>query len=62
MFRFLIVATPLLCHLAWALTENVAEDGFSCPEDWGYFADPENCIKYYRCEFGSASSNVCRKG
>ena len=39
-----------------------SEDDFECPENWGYYEDPENCIKYYNCEFGEAHSVTCRSG
>jgi len=37
-----------------------SEDEFECPQNWGYYEDPENCIKYYNCEFGEAHSVTCR--
>ena len=38
------------------------ENDFVCPENWGYYEDPENCMKYYNCENGVAHSMNCRLG
>ena len=38
------------------------ETDFECPENWGYYEDPENCMKYYNCENGVAHSVNCRSG
>ena len=35
---------------------------FECPEHWGFYEDPENCMKYYNCENGVAHSINCRTG
>lgn len=40
------------CH------DNHHED-FDCPEENGYFADPENCIKYYHCYHNDAERLTC---
>ena len=40
-------------------TEN--NDDFVCPEQWGYYADPKNCIKYYSCEAGVQKRKTCGK-
>lgn len=32
---------------------------FECPAPWGYFPDPENCMKYYQCESNSAFRVNC---
>jgi len=37
------------CHYQTTTTE--APNGFHCPGD-GYFADPNNCLKYYHCYGG----------
>ena len=41
---------------------NLLDTGFECPENWGYYEDQENCIKYYRCEFRAPENIVCRSG
>ena len=33
---------------------------YSCPEENGYFADQNNCIKYYICTLGHASHQTCQ--
>ena len=53
--------------IAWvsasAVTANNSyQHGFECPQNWGYFEDPENCIKYYRCDNGKARTMTCRIG
>lgn len=45
-----------------AIPYSLPQSGFDCPENWGYYEDPENCIKYYNCEFGEAESITCRSG
>ena len=54
-----VIAYVLVSGVAAQL---VSQDTFKCPENWGYYEDPNNCIKYYRCENGVAHSLTCRKG
>jgi len=42
-------------------TDNDDDNGFVCPEYWGYFADPNNCIKYFVCSAGIPERMTCRK-
>ncbi|PRD22668.1 UNVERIFIED_CONTAM: obst-E [Trichonephila clavipes] len=35
---------------------------FSCPEGFGYFADPVQCDKYYECRNGTAVESLCEDG
>ncbi len=32
---------------------------FSCPFDDGFFEDPDNCIRYFRCSGGVANEVTC---
>ena len=34
---------------------------FKCPEPWGYYADPKNCIKYYVCSDRVPERMTCQK-
>jgi hypothetical protein len=43
-------------------TTDDDEHGFECPEQWGYYADPNNCIKYYVCSAGISERTTCREG
>ncbi|XP_062618624.1 peritrophin-1-like [Saccostrea cucullata] len=37
-----------------------AESGnFTCPATFGYFADPDNCTKFYMCSWGKPTSKQC---
>ena len=38
------------------------ENDFTCPDRWGYYGDPKNCIKYYVCKDGIPTRMVCQKG
>lgn len=38
------------------------ENDFTCPDRWGYYGDPKNCIKYYVCKDGFPTRMVCQKG
>jgi hypothetical protein len=35
-----------------------AED-FVCPDDYGYYPNLDNCIKYYQCSAGQAQPITC---
>jgi len=51
------------CCMAYATSAQPADDlenEFECPEHWGFYEDPENCMKYYNCENGVAHSINCR--
>ncbi|KAF0297751.1 hypothetical protein FJT64_004820 [Amphibalanus amphitrite] len=39
-----------------------ASEDFDCPEDFGYYAHPTDCSKYYVCVFGGALEEVCTPG
>ena len=39
-----------------------ASDDFDCPEDFGYYAHPTDCSKYYVCVFGGALEELCTAG
>lgn len=34
---------------------------FNCPAEYGYFADPKNCIYYYHCDADTAVRLKCQK-
>ena len=38
------------------------DDKFNCPDKWGYYGDPKNCIKYYICEAGNPTRMTCQEG
>ena len=57
----LVVAFCLVCATS-AQTSHDLENEFECPENWGFYEDPENCMKYYNCENGVAHSINCRTG
>lgn len=46
--------------LATTTTTTIDPDAFKCPEENGWYADPDNCIKYYRCEGFVAITNTCK--
>ena len=57
------LSTILACVLVSGFTASLkSQDSFECLEDWGYYENPDNCIKYYRCENGMVHSLTCRKG
>lgn len=35
---------------------------FTCPDAFGFFADPVQCDKYYECRNGTAEENLCSDG
>ena len=35
-------------------------DKFDCPAQFGYFADPNNCIKYYICDGPNTRRVTCQ--
>ena len=37
------------------------EPDFTCPVSDGWFEDPANCIKYYRCDSYVADRRTCEK-
>lgn len=41
--------------------QNV-ESSVECPEPFGFFADAEQCDKYYVCENGVAKPKLCADG
>lgn len=42
--------------------QQVRGAGFSCPERNGYFANPQQCDAYYKCENGVAKEELCPDG
>merc|ERR1712117_773126 len=49
----LLLATALL-----AATSASATD-FVCPEPYGFYENPDNCIKYYQCTDDIAQEQIC---
>ena len=37
----------------------VSATDFVCPEPYGFYANPDNCIKYYQCSDDIAQEIVC---
>ena len=75
--KFLVVSMPkvtaslfnlsLIFILSFTSTtkarlHHLPQNNFECPDEWGYYEDAENCIKYYKCEFGKPESITCRIG
>ena len=44
-----------------ATTPTPDPDAFVCPSEFGWFEDPENCIKYYRCDMFIADRRTCEE-
>ena len=43
-----------------ALTATVAAKDFECPpNDYGWYADPDNCIRYFQCSAGVSQEFLC---
>ena len=54
--------TNMMKSLALLLTLVVAvsaAEDFVCPEPYGFYANPDNCIKYYQCSDDVAQEIVC---
>merc|ERR1711934_739349 len=49
----LLLATALL----GAISASAAD--FVCPEPYGFYENPDNCIKYYQCTDDIAQEQVC---
>ena len=61
------IAFKLSIIIPWVFVSAVTahnsnQHRFECPQKWGYFEDPENCIKYYRCDNGEPRVMTCRRG
>ncbi len=54
-------AVALLLALATAVSaqQNGTED---CPESWGWYPNPDNCIKYYQCQNYNRVDYICDEG
>ncbi|XP_037086439.1 chitin deacetylase 1-like [Pollicipes pollicipes] len=57
----LLLAVGLL-HIAAKAQLLPDKGGFKCPALDGYFADPDNCRKFYQCVDEYAHSQVCPSG
>ncbi|XP_037576499.1 uncharacterized protein LOC119458715 [Dermacentor silvarum] len=62
-----ITAQPLLlvvlaCVAAPEHAEGAPSDEFKCPEQFGYYADDNDCSKYFVCVFGDALHESCTGG
>jgi hypothetical protein len=42
-----------------ALGAVASAEDFVCPGDYGFYANPDNCIKYYQCTAGEAMPITC---
>lgn len=38
------------------------DEGFKCPEEFGYYPHPNDCSQYYVCVFGGALLESCTGG
>jgi len=59
-FAKFFIVTCCSIYAASSRHNTKVENDFECPENWGYYEDPENCMKYYNCENGVAHSVNCR--
>lgn len=41
---------------------NQSTQSFQCPEQFGYFADSDDCARYFVCVFGEALHETCTGG
>ena len=65
MSTFAKLCLMVTCCLVYGTSAQLADDlknEFECPEHWGFYEDPENCMKYYNCENGVAHNINCRTG
>ena len=51
----LLLATALLA----AASSGVSATDFVCPEPYGFYENPDNCIKYYQCTDDIAQEQIC---
>ena len=51
-------AAFLLASFSLLATNTHAQD-FVCPEPYGFYANPNNCIKYYQCSDDVAIELIC---
>ena len=49
----LLLATALLAASSASATD------FVCPEPYGFYENPDNCIKYYQCTDDIAQEQIC---
>jgi hypothetical protein len=42
-----------------ALLAVASAEDFVCPDDYGYYPNPESCIQYYQCLAGQAEPITC---
>ena len=49
----LLLATALLAASGASATD------FVCPEPYGFYENPDNCIKYYQCTDDIAQEQIC---
>ena len=49
-----------LCAIALAILSCASAKDFECPNnDYGWYGDPENCIRYFHCSLGVAEEYLC---
>lgn len=51
-----------LSQVATGQQQQAAASNFRCPENKGYFPDPEQCDLYYVCVDGQAEERLCKDG
>ena len=50
-----------LCAVALAIMlSSASAKDFECPNnDYGWYGDPENCIRYFHCSLGVSEEYLC---
>ena len=49
-----------LCAVALAMLSSASAKDFECPNnDYGWYGDPENCIRYFHCSLGVSEEYLC---
>ena len=52
----------LLVIFVLGVSVSRAQTQFRCPEEKGYYADPEQCDLYYSCVDGQPEERLCKDG
>ena len=48
------------CAIILTLLSFASTKDFECPNnDYGWYADPENCIRYFHCSLGVSEEYLC---
>ena len=50
----------VLCAIILVTLSFASAKDFECPNnDYGWYADPENCIRYFHCSLGVSQEYLC---